>query len=116
VSGPDGGLGNNGGDSGHPFERPRGPDPVQKRQKGQPQQQPGLAVITSHPLIVAQAARVCHYAPQARGPFTCMRGTALDRRGGLAVLGCLALGSAGESASELEALYPVAYVLQDILT
>ena len=45
VPGPDGGLGNNGGDRGHPFERPRGPGPVQKGQKGQPQQQPGLAVI-----------------------------------------------------------------------
>ncbi len=38
-------------------------------------------------------------------------------RGGLAVLGCPALGSAGQSPSELtlEALYPVAYVLQDVL-
>ncbi len=64
----------NGGGSLHPSERPRGPGPVQKGHKGQPQPQPpGLAVITSHPVIVAQAARVCHYAPQARGPFTCMR-------------------------------------------
>ena len=37
-------------------------------------------------------------------------------RGGLAVLGCPAPGSLGQSASELEALYPVAYVLQDFLT
>jgi hypothetical protein len=37
-------------------------------------------------------------------------------RGGLAVPGCPALGSAGQSPSEQEALYPVAYVLQDLLT
>ena len=55
VPGPGGGLGNNAGDSLHPSERPRGPAPVQKARKG-PQQ--GLAVITSHPVIVAQAARV----------------------------------------------------------
>jgi hypothetical protein len=36
--------------------------------------------------------------------------------GGLAVPGCPALGSAGQSPSELEALYRVAYVLQDFLT
>jgi hypothetical protein len=37
-------------------------------------------------------------------------------RDGLAVLGCPALGSAGQSASELEALHPVAYVVQDFPT
>ena len=37
-------------------------------------------------------------------------------RDGLAVLGCPALGSAGQSASELGALHPVAYVLEDLLT
>jgi hypothetical protein len=40
----------------------------------------------------------------------------VQSRGGLAVLGCPALGSAGQSPSELEARYPVAYVLQDFLT
>jgi hypothetical protein len=54
VPGPDGGLGNNGGDRGHPFGYPRGPDPVQKGHKDQPPQQPVPAVITSHPGIVAQ--------------------------------------------------------------
>jgi hypothetical protein len=40
VPGPDGGLGNNGGDRGHPFERPRGPGPVQVGYQEQPPQQP----------------------------------------------------------------------------
>jgi len=56
VPGPDGGLGNNGGDRGHPSGRPRGPGLVHEH-KGQPQQRRGLAVITSHPVIVAQAVR-----------------------------------------------------------
>jgi hypothetical protein len=53
VPGPDGGLGNNGDDRGHPFERPRGPDPVQKGHQDQPPQRPVPAVITSHPRILA---------------------------------------------------------------
>ena len=59
VPGPDGGLGNNGGDRGHPFGSPRGPGPVQSGHKEQPPQQPVPAVITSHPVIVASAARAC---------------------------------------------------------
>ena len=57
VPGPDGSLGDDGGGSGYPFERPRGPGPV-KGQKNQLQLQPGLGVITSHPGIVAPAAGV----------------------------------------------------------
>jgi hypothetical protein len=73
VPGPGGGLGNNGGDSLHPSERPRGPAPVQMEHKDPPVGRRGLAVITSHPVIVALAARACQCAPQARGPFTCIR-------------------------------------------
>ncbi len=65
VPGPSGSLGNNEGDRGHPSARPRGPAPVQKGHKSQPQPRRDLAVITSHPAIVALAARVCQYAPQA---------------------------------------------------
>ena len=57
MPGPDGGLGNNGATGGHPSGRPRGPGSVQKKHKGQPQRRRGLAVITSHPVIVAQAVR-----------------------------------------------------------
>jgi hypothetical protein len=70
VPGPDGGLGNNGGDRGHPFERPRGPGPVQMGYQEQPPQQPVPAVITSHPGIAAQAARVCQ-APGLPPPGRC---------------------------------------------
>ena len=59
-----------GATAGHPFEHPRGPGPVQKGHKGQPQLQPGPAVITSHPGIVAQAARVCQ-APGLPPPGRC---------------------------------------------
>jgi hypothetical protein len=79
-AGPDGGLGNSRFDSGHPLERPRGPDPVQKGHKDQPPQQPLPAVITSHPGIVAQATRVCQapglplpgrYRPAGAGRCRC---------------------------------------------
>jgi hypothetical protein len=53
VPGPSGGLGNNGGDSLHPSERPRGPAPVQQAHNGPSVERRGLAVITSHPGIVA---------------------------------------------------------------
>jgi len=69
VPGPDGGLGNNGDDRRHPFERPRGPGPVQKEHQGHPPQL-GPAVITSHPGIVAQTARVCQ-APGLPLPRRC---------------------------------------------
>ena len=68
VPGPDGGLGHNRGDTGHPSEHPRGPGPVQKGQ-GHPQHL-GPAVITSHPGIVAQAARMCQ-APGLPLPRRC---------------------------------------------
>jgi hypothetical protein len=54
---PDSGLGHHRGGSGHPFEGPGGPGPV-KGQKNQLQPQPGPAVITSHPGIVAPGAGV----------------------------------------------------------
>ncbi len=54
---PDGGLGHHRDGSGHPFEGPGGPGPVQG-QKNQIQLHPGLAVIASHPGIVAPAAGV----------------------------------------------------------
>ena len=66
VPGPDGGLGHNGGDCGYPFERPRGPGPV-KGQKDQLQPQPGPAVITSHPGIVAPGGGS---APSSRAAAT----------------------------------------------
>jgi hypothetical protein len=69
VPGPDGGLGQGGGDCGHPLERSRRPDPVQG-QKGQFQMQPGLAVIASHPGIVAPAAGV-RQAPGLPPPGRC---------------------------------------------
>ena len=62
VPGPGGGLDDNGGDKVHPHARRRGPGPVQKAHKGQPGV---VAVITSHPVIVALAARACQSAPQA---------------------------------------------------
>ena len=64
MPGPDGGLGNNRGDRAHPSEHPRGPGPVQNGQNGHPQhpQRLGPAVLTSHPVIVALAARVCQCA------------------------------------------------------
>ena len=65
VPGPGGGLGNDGGDKGHPPGRPRGPGPVQVHQGHPPQL--GHAVITSHPGIVAQAARACQ-APGLPSP------------------------------------------------
>ena len=74
VPGPGGGLGSNGGDSLHPSERPRGPAPVQKAHKGAVGRR-GLAVITSHPGIVAQAARVCQ-APGLPPPRTLPPGRA----------------------------------------
>jgi hypothetical protein len=67
VPGPGGGLGNDGGDQGHPPGRPRGPAPVQEPQGRPPQI--GHAVITSHPGIVAQAACVCQ-APGLPPPRT----------------------------------------------
>jgi hypothetical protein len=70
VPGPDGGLGNTGEDSGHPFQRPRGPGPVQNGHQGHPPKQPVPAVITSHPVIVAQAARV-RQAPGLPPPGRC---------------------------------------------
>ena len=77
VPGPDGGLGNNGGDRAHPPEHPRGPGPVQKGQ-GRPQHL-GPAVITSHPGIVAQAARACQ-APGLPPPRGCRPAGAGRRR------------------------------------
>ena len=73
VPGPDGGLGNNGDDSGHPFQRPRGPGPVQNGHQDHPPKQPVPAVITSHPVIVAQAARVCAKLPGCRHPDAAAR-------------------------------------------
>ena len=70
VPGPDGGLGNNGDDRGHPLGYPRGPGPVQTGHQEHPPQQPVPAVITSHPAIVAQAARVCQ-APGLPLPGRC---------------------------------------------
>ena len=58
VPGPDSSLRNNRGDTGHPLERPRGPGPVQGEHQGHPPML-GPAVITSHPGIVAPAARAC---------------------------------------------------------
>ena len=69
VPGPDGGLGHHRGGSGHPCEGPGGPGPVQG-QKGQLQLQPGLAVIASHPGIVAPAAGV-RKAPGLPPPGRC---------------------------------------------
>jgi hypothetical protein len=69
VPGPDSSLGNNRGDRGHPSGRPRGPGPVQKEHQGHPPQL-GPAVITSHPGIVARAARVCQ-APGLPLPGRC---------------------------------------------
>jgi len=69
VPGPDGGLGHHRGGGGHPFEGPGGPGPVQG-QKGQLQPQPGLAVIASHPGIVAPAAGV-RQAPGLPLPGRC---------------------------------------------
>ena len=60
MPGPDGGLGNNRDDRAHPSEHPRGPNPIQNGQ-GHPQHL-SPAVITSHPVIVALAARVCQCA------------------------------------------------------
>jgi hypothetical protein len=57
-----------GGDSLQPPGRPRGPGPVQVHQGHPPQL--GPAVITSHPGIVAQAARVCQ-APGLPLPGRC---------------------------------------------
>jgi hypothetical protein len=70
VPGPGGGLGNNGGDKLHPYKRPSGPGPVQMAHKGPQQRRRSLAVITSHPGIVAQAARACQ-APELRPPGRC---------------------------------------------
>jgi hypothetical protein len=53
VPGPGRGPGNSGDSSGHPFERPRRPGPVQSEPKGHLQRRRGPAVITSHPGIVA---------------------------------------------------------------
>jgi hypothetical protein len=39
--------------------------PSRRRIRGPQQRRRGLAVITSHPRIVAQAARACQCAPQA---------------------------------------------------
>ena len=78
VPGPGGGLGNDGGDSLQPPGRPRGPGPVQKRQKGHPQHL-GPAFITSHPGIVAQAARMCQ-APGLPLPRRCRPAGAGRRR------------------------------------
>ena len=79
VPGPDGSLGTNGDDRGHPFERPRGPGPVQNGHEGHPPQL-GPAVIMSHPGIVAQAAPACQ-APGLPPPVSCpvedCEGTAL---------------------------------------
>ena len=69
VPGPDGGLGHHRGGSGHPFEGPGGPGPVQG-QKNQLQLRPGLAVIASHPGIVAPAA-VVRKAPGLPPPGRC---------------------------------------------
>ena len=57
LPGPDGGLSNNGDDRRHPLAYPRGPSPVQTGHQEHPRQQPAPAVITSHPAIVARAAR-----------------------------------------------------------
>ena len=54
----------------YPFGRPRGPGPVQRGHQEHPPQQPVPAVITSHPVIVAQAARVCQ-APGLPLPGRC---------------------------------------------
>ena len=78
VPGPDGGLGNNGGDRAHPSEHPRGPGLVQNGQ-GHPQHL-GPADITSHPGIVAQAARVCQYAPQYDATGRTPTGTPVRRK------------------------------------
>jgi len=64
ASATDSSLGNNRGDRGHPSGRPRGPGPVQKEHQFHPPQL-GPAVITSHPGIVAQAARVRQAPGQA---------------------------------------------------
>ena len=69
VPGPDSSLRNNRSDTGHPLERPRGPGPVQGEHQGHPLQL-GPAVITSHPRIVAQAARACQ-APGLPLPRRC---------------------------------------------
>jgi hypothetical protein len=79
---PDGGLGNNGGGRGHPSEHPRGPGPVQKGHKdqpGQPQLQQDRAVITGHPVIVAEAARV-RQAPGLPLPRRCRPAAPGQRR------------------------------------
>ena len=77
VPGPDGGLGHNGGDRAHPSEHPRGLGLVQNGQ-GHPQHL-GPAVITSHPGIVAQAARACQ-APGLPPPRGCRRPAGAGRR------------------------------------
>ena len=60
MPGPDSDPGNNRDDRAHPSEHSRGPGPVQNGQ-AHPQHL-GPAVITSHPVIVALAARVCQCA------------------------------------------------------
>jgi hypothetical protein len=70
---PGGGLGNNEGDRGHPSERPRGPGPVQKGMKASRSDDGALLSSLAIPSLSPLAARVCQYAPQAGGPFTCIR-------------------------------------------
>ena len=69
VPGPDHSPRNNRGVTGHPLQRPRGPGPVQTEHQRLPPRR-GPAVITSHPGIVAQAARACQ-APGLPLPRRC---------------------------------------------
>jgi hypothetical protein len=57
VPGPGGGLGNHEGRQGTPIRASPRAWPVQKEHKGPPQRRRGLALITSHLVIVAQAVR-----------------------------------------------------------
>ena len=78
VPGPDHSPRNNRGDTGHPLQRPRGPGPVQTEHQRHPPRR-GPAVITSHPGIVAQAARACQ-DPGLPLPRRCRPAGAARRR------------------------------------
>ena len=71
VPGPDGGLGNNGDDRGHPFGHPRGPGPVQNGHQGHP---PQLVPLSSRAIPSLSPRRhACAKLPGCRHPDAAAR-------------------------------------------
>jgi hypothetical protein len=106
VPGPDSGPGHNRDDRAHPSEHPRGPGPIQNGQ-GHPQHL-GPAIITSHPGIVAQAARACQ-APGLPLPRRCRpAGPRRRRRSGPAASALAPRRSSAQPGSPGRATAPVA--------